>query len=159
PVNTGGQAGLSTFFAGQGNYVLLDNHELGNRQYINGGAPAGGSVGGPTRTDMPTGRGVDARANGTGNPGNVNDANSSAADSMNRSLGFQTLQQDFLNFQPIKEDRATTPVLPGDNDTATTKQLFFSQQWGANAIYVQTDTRSYRDVRLKIADGSADDTG
>src|SRR5262249_27416137 len=74
PVNSPGQNGLQDFYAGQANYTLYDNHELGNRQYINGGAPAGGSVGGSTGTDMPTGRGVDARANGTGNPGNVNDA-------------------------------------------------------------------------------------
>src|SRR6185369_5301336 len=91
-VNTGGQNGLQDFYAGQGNYTLPDNHELGNRQYINGGAPAGGSVGGPTGIDMPTGRGVDARANGTGNPGNVNDTNTSASDYMNRSQGYLTLQ-------------------------------------------------------------------
>jgi len=66
PVNTGGQNGLKDFYAGQANYTLSDNHELGNRQYINGGAPAGGSIGGPSGLDMPTGRGVDARANGTG---------------------------------------------------------------------------------------------
>jgi phosphodiesterase/alkaline phosphatase D-like protein len=159
PVNTGGQSALKDFYAGQGDYTLYDNHELGNRQYINGGAPAGGSVGGPTGTDMPTGRGVDARNNGTGNPGNINDANTSTSDFMNRSQGFQTLQQVFLNYQPVKENRTTAAVLPGDNRTGTTKQLFFAQQWGQNAVYIQTDTRSYRDIRLKTADGSADDTG
>ena len=41
---------------------------------------------------MPTGRGVDASNNGAGNQGNVNDANNSVSDYMNRSLGFQTLQ-------------------------------------------------------------------
>jgi len=56
PVNAGGQNCLQTFFAGQGNYTAYDNHELGNKQYINGGAPAGGTVGG-----MSTGAGVDAR--------------------------------------------------------------------------------------------------
>lgn len=42
PVNVGGQNCLQPFFAGQGNYTAYDNHELGNKQYINGGAPAGG---------------------------------------------------------------------------------------------------------------------
>ncbi len=158
PVNNGGQNSLKDFYAGQGNYTLNDNHELGNRQHINGGAPAGGSVGGLSGTNMPTGRGVDARNNGSGNVGNTNDANSSVSDFMNRSLGFQTLQQVYLNYQPIKENRATATVT-GDDRTGTTKQLFFAQQWGKNALYVQTDTRSYRDIRLKTATGSADDAG
>src|SRR5882762_9348324 len=44
-VNVGGQNCLQPFFAGQGNYSAYDNHELGNKQYINGGAPAGLGVG------------------------------------------------------------------------------------------------------------------
>ncbi len=164
-VNTGGQDGLSAFYGGQGNYTLLDNHELGNRQYINGGAPAGGSVGGPAGTDMATGRGVDARANGTGNPGNVNDTNTSTSDYMNRSPGYLTLQQDYLNYEPIRENRANpslptaTISAPSDPRTDGTKQLYFAQPWGANAVYIETDTRSYRDLRVKTANGSADDTG
>ena len=75
PVNTGGQNSLQVLYAAQGNYTTWDNHELGNRQYINGGAPAGGSVGGAAGNDMPTGRGVDARNNVGGNVGNVNDVN------------------------------------------------------------------------------------
>jgi 3-phytase/alkaline phosphatase D len=45
PVSTGSYPGLKNFFAAQGNYTLLDNHELGNRQYINGGAPAAATSG------------------------------------------------------------------------------------------------------------------
>ncbi|HLH55243.1 MAG TPA: alkaline phosphatase family protein, partial [Verrucomicrobiae bacterium] len=157
PVNTGGQNGLQSFYAGQANYTLYDNHELGNRQYINGGAPAGGSVGGPNGTDMPTGRGVDARNNGSGNVGNVNDANTSASDYMNRAQGFLTLQQVFLNYQPVK-DRGTISA-GTDPRTDGTKQLYFAQQWGRNAIYVHLDDRSYRDIRIKTANGGADDTG
>jgi phosphodiesterase/alkaline phosphatase D-like protein len=85
PVNTGGQNSLQVLYASQGNYTTWDNHELGNRQYINGGAPAGGSIGGAAGNDMPTGRGVDARDNGAGNLGNVNDVNNSSSDYMNRS--------------------------------------------------------------------------
>ena len=156
PVNAGGQNGLQVLFASQGNYTTYDNHELGNRQYINGGAPAGGSVGGPAGTDMPTGRGVDARANGTGNPGNGNDVNNSLTDYMNRSLGFQTLQSVFLEYQPIADHGTVNN--PSDPRTNGTKQLYFAQQWGANAIFINTDTRSYRDIRIKTADGSGDDT-
>jgi len=156
PVNNGGQNGLQSLFASQGNYTTYDNHELGNRQYINGGAPAGGSVGGPAGTDMPTGRGVDARANGTGNPGNVNDVNNSASDYMNRSIGFLTLQNVFLNYQPMA-NRGTVSA-PADPRTNGTKQLYFAQQWGKNAIFINTDARSYRDLRLKSADGALDDT-
>jgi phosphodiesterase/alkaline phosphatase D-like protein len=156
PVNTGGQNGLQVVFASQGNYTTYDNHELGNRQYINGGAPAGGSVGGPAGTDMATGRGVDARNNGTGNPGNVNDVNNSLSDYMNRSTGFQTLQNVFLEYQPIA-NRGTVNN-PSDPRSNGTKVLYFAQQWGKNAIFINTDTRSYRDLRLKTADGSLDDT-
>src|SRR6185437_8924676 len=39
PVNAGGQNCLQPFFAGQGNYTAYDNHELGNKQYINGALP------------------------------------------------------------------------------------------------------------------------
>jgi len=157
PVNTGGQNSLQVLYAAQGNYTTWDNHELGNRQYINGGAPAGGPIGGATFNNMPTGCGVDARSNGTGNVGNVNDVNVSAADYMNRSLGFQTLQSVFLGYQPIS-DRGPI-VAPNDSRTNGTQQLYFAQKWGKNAIYVHTDSRSYRDLRLKSANGSADDTG
>ena len=64
PVNVGGQNCLQPFFAGQGNYTAYDNHELGNKQYINGGAAAGGAVGSTTGIapfDFITGAGVDAR--------------------------------------------------------------------------------------------------
>jgi uncharacterized protein YjiK/phosphodiesterase/alkaline phosphatase D-like protein len=165
PVNTSGQNSLQGLYAAQANYTTWDNHELGNRQYINGGAPAGGSVGGPTGTAMATGRGVDARANGTGNPGNVNDAAdlftpsqlAAAGGFMNDSTGFQTLENVFLAYQPIA-DRGVVSA-PADPRTDGTRQLYSATPWGQNAIYVNTDSRSYRDLRLKTADGSADDTG
>jgi phosphodiesterase/alkaline phosphatase D-like protein len=106
---------------------------------------------------MPTGRGVDARANGAGNVGNVNDVNSSAADYMNRSTGFRTLEDVFVNYQPIANRPPVTA--PADPRTDGTKQLYSAQPWGRNSIYINTDSRSYRDLRIKTADGSADDTG
>jgi len=162
PVNTAGQNSLQVLYAAQGNYTTWDNHELGNRKYIDGGAPAGGSVGGPAGTDMPTGRGVDARAytgsntGGSGNVNNVNDVNTSATDFMNRALGFLTLEQVFLDYQPIA-DRGTINA-PTDPRTHGTKQLFSAHQWGLNALFVNTDSRSYRDIRLKTANAAADDT-
>jgi phosphodiesterase/alkaline phosphatase D-like protein len=156
PVNTDGQNSLQVLYAAQGNYTTWDNHELGNRKYIDGGAPAGGSVGGSAGTDMPTGRGVDARSNGAGNPGNANDVNGSARDYMNRSTGFQTLQNVFLSYQPIA-DRGTVDA-PTDPRSNGTRLLYSAQQWGKNAIFINTDSRSYRDLRLKTANASADDT-
>jgi hypothetical protein len=156
PVNTGGQNCLQVMYAAQGNYTTWDNHELGNRKYIDGGAPAGGSVGGPLGTDMPTGRGVDARNNGTGNVGNVNDVNHSATDFMNHSTGFLTLEQVFLNYQPIA-NRGTISA-PLDPRTDGTKRLYKANQWGKNALYINTDARSYRDLRLKTANAAADET-
>jgi uncharacterized protein YjiK/phosphodiesterase/alkaline phosphatase D-like protein len=171
PVNVDGQNSLQILHAAQGNYTTWDNHELGNRKYIDGGAPAGGSVGGPTGTDMPTGRGVDARAftgsntGGSGNINNINDAADllSAADLanaggfMNRALGFQALQSVFLSYEPI----ADRGIVNASNDPRSngTRQLYSAVRWGRNAIFVNTDTRSYRDIRLKTANAAADDTG
>ena len=165
PVNTGGQNSLQVLYAAQGNYTTWDNHELGNRKYIDGGAPAGGSVGGAAGTDMPTGRGVDARNNGAGNVGNVNDAAdlltpadlASLGGFMNQAQGFLALEDVFLSYQPIA-NRGTINA-PTDPRTHGTRQLYSAQQWGKNAILINADTRSYRDIRLKTPTANADDTG
>src|SRR5262249_53083094 len=39
-----------------------------------------------------------------------------------------------------------------------TPLLFFAQPWGQHALFVNTDDRSYRDIRMKTA-ANADDTG
>jgi phosphodiesterase/alkaline phosphatase D-like protein len=142
PVNAGGQSCLKPMFAAQGNYTLLDNHELGNRQYINGGAPPGGAVG-----DMATGAGVDARQA-------VNDVNTTGT-FMNRAAGYQTLQGVFLNYQPIR-DRGVVSA-PADARSDGTPVLYFEQQWGRNVAFFSVDDRSYRDIRMKTA-ANADDT-
>src|SRR5262249_17413933 len=126
-----------------GNYTLYDNHELGNRQYINGGAAPGGPVG-----DMTSGAGVDARVA-------TNDVNTTGL-FMNKSTGFETLQQVYLNYQPVKE-RGFLNV-PTDPRTDGTPQLFTAQAWGRNAIFINTDDRTYRDIRMKTS-ANADETG
>jgi phosphodiesterase/alkaline phosphatase D-like protein len=154
PVNIGGQNCLQPFFAGQGNYTAYDNHELGNKQYINGGAPAGGGVGSTTGSppfDFLTGAGVDAR-----NPVNDVTPNDGSVPFMNKSGGFQTLQQVFENYQPMKERGLINA--PSDPRTSGTRQLYFAQQWGRNAIFINSDCRTYRDIRMKTA-ANADETG
>jgi phosphodiesterase/alkaline phosphatase D-like protein len=154
PVNVGGQNCLQPFFAGQGNYTTYDNHELGNKQYINGGAPAGGGVGSTTGSppfDFLTGAGADAR-----DPANDVTPNDGSVPFMNKSGGFQTLQQVFENYQPISERGLINA--PSDPRTNDTRQLYFAQQWGRNAIFINTDCRSYRDIRMKTA-ANADETG
>ena len=143
PVNVGGQVGLQPLYAGQAVYTLYDNHELGNKQYINGGAPAGGPVG-----DMSTGAGVDARQA-------TNDVNLSGT-FINQTPGFRTLQQVYLNYQPIA-DRGVISA-PSDPRLHGTKQLFYAQQWGRHVVFINADDRSYRDIRMKTS-ANADDTG
>jgi uncharacterized protein YjiK/phosphodiesterase/alkaline phosphatase D-like protein len=171
PVNIDGQNSLQALYAAQGNYTTYDNHEFGNRKYIDGGAPAGGSVGGSAGADMPTGRGVDARAytgSNTGGSGNVNNVNDAAdllsstdlanlGGFMNSAVGFQTLQNVFLAYQPIA-DRGVVNA-PSDPRTNGTKQLYSAVRWGRNALFVNTDSRSYRDIRLKTDNAAADDSG
>jgi phospholipase C/phosphodiesterase/alkaline phosphatase D-like protein len=142
-VNPGGQNCLQDFFAAQGNYTLLDNHELGNKQYMHGGAAAGGSVG-----DAATGRGVDPAVT-------ANDVNTSGT-YMNKTPGFTNLIAAYTDYQPIKNRGLISAS--GDPRTDGTQKLYMSQQWGKNAILINTDTRSYRDIRLRTA-GNADDTG
>ena len=154
PVNAGGQNCLQSFFTGQGNYTTYDNHELGNKQYINGGAPAGGPVGSTTGSapfSFTTGAGVDARTN-------VNDItpDDGSVPFMNKSGGFQELQQVFMNYQPIKERGLVSA--PSDPRTDGTRQLYFAQQWGKNLIFINLDDRTYRDIRMKTA-ANADETG
>ncbi|MBV8887412.1 MAG: alkaline phosphatase D family protein [Chroococcidiopsidaceae cyanobacterium CP_BM_RX_35] len=137
PVTPGGFTGLQTFFASQGNYTLLDNHELGNKQFINGGAPPG----------TPAGQGVDAS-----DP--ANDVNTTGT-FINQTNGFKLLEQAYSDYEPILERNVLAPDDPRTNGT---RQLFYTQQWGANCLFVNVDDRSYRDIRLKTASG-ADDTG
>ncbi len=143
PVNVGGQNALQPFYAAQGNYTLLDNHELGNRQYINGGAPAGGPVG-----DLTTGAGVDARVP-------ANDVNTSGT-FINKAPGFQILQGVYLDYQPIANRGVI--AAPADPRTDNTRRLYFAQPWGRNVTFFNVDDRSYRDIRLKTST-NADDTG
>jgi alkaline phosphatase D len=137
PVKRGGFSSLQKLFASSGNYTLLDNHELGNKQFINGGAPGG----------VPLGQGVDAS-----NP--VNDVNNTNR-FINKSDGFKALVKAYSDYQPIREKNISAP---NDPRTDGTQQLYFAQQWGANSIFINLDDRSYRDIRMKTA-ASADDKG
>ena len=37
---------------------------------------------------------------------------------------------------------------PADPRSDRTPKLYFAQRWGASSLYIQTDDRSYRDIRL-----------
>jgi phosphodiesterase/alkaline phosphatase D-like protein len=137
PMRPRGFAGLSAMFAAQANYTLLDNHELGNRQFQSGGAPAG----------SPPGRGVD--------PSDPRfDANTTGT-FMNRTPGFSALLQAYGEYEPIRETRVAAPDDPRSDRT---RRLYFAQRWGANSIFVNVDDRSYRDIRPMTA-LRRDDTG
>lgn len=137
PINNGGLQGLQTLYRSQGNYTLLDNHELGNKQLINGGASAGLAT---------------MLGNGSSNP--AEDANTTGT-FINQTTGFKTLLRAYSEYQPIREQIVSAP---GDKRTDLTQQLYFAQQWGRNSIFINVDDRSYRDVRLKTLKGG-DDTG
>lgn len=136
-VTPGGFSSLQPLYAAQGNYTLLDNHELGNKQFINGGAPAG----------TPLGKGADA----TKADYDIN----TTGTFINKTEGFKALLQAYNDYQPVREKVISAP---NDPSTDQSQQLYFSQQWGANSILINVDDRSYRDIRLKTASG-ADDTG
>jgi phosphodiesterase/alkaline phosphatase D-like protein len=132
PVTSGPYPGLQNFFSSTGHYTLLDNHELGNRQFINGGAAANA----PFNTTDPS---FDVNTTGT---------------YMHGTGGFQVLEQAYSDYQPIRVDTVNAPNDPRSNGT---QKLYFSQQWGANAIFFNLDDRTNRDIRLRNASG--DDNG
>lgn len=135
PVHPGGLSSLQTFFASQGNYTLLDNHELGDGRFQNGGAPAG----------IPPGRGV----NSSDPQYDVN----TTGTFMNKTPAFNTLLQAYRDYQPIRERILSAP---DDPRTDQTYQLYFSQRWGEHSIFFNLDDRSYRDIRMGKTDGSED---
>ena len=129
-----GQQGVRQMLAATGSYTLLDNHELGNRQLQAGGAPQ-------------------ASAN-TGNP--VSMDTNPAGPYNNKSPGFQALQQAYMDYHATRDVTLSTPA---DARTDGTRQLYSATQWGRNALMVNVDDRSYRDIRLKDPVTGADVTG
>src|SRR5262245_44804376 len=136
PVSTGPDPGLPNSFTPSGHYTLLHNHELGNRQSINGGAPANA----PFNT---TGPQFDVKTTGT---------------YMHNTAGFKATEQAYTDYQPIRVDTVSAPSDPRSDGT---QKLYFAQQWGANSIFINVDDRTNRDIRLRKASGTgtADDTG
>ncbi len=145
-----GQQSLQPMLAATGSYTLLDNHELGNRSLQSGGAPPSA----PPQTTDPS---FDVNSTGSYD---------------NKTAAFRTLEKAFLDFHPTRSSISGNPgngyrlsgprvSAPADLRTDDTPQLYFAQQWGANCIYIQTDDRSYRDIRLaKLGNrGPIDDVG
>jgi len=149
PSNSGQQS-LQPMFAATAAYTLLDNHELGNRSLQSGGAPPNAPQGTPDPA-------FDVNATGNFN---------------NKTLAFQTIEKSYLDYHPTRVAILGSPttgyalvgpqvIAPTDPRSNGTLQLYFAQQWGANSIYVQTDDRSYRDIRLAKLAGNRtiDDVG
>jgi phosphodiesterase/alkaline phosphatase D-like protein len=145
-----GQQSLQPMLAATGSYTLLDNHELGNRSLQSGGAPPSA----PPETTDPA---FDVNTTGSYD---------------NKTPAFRTVEKAFLDFHPTRSSIRGNPVrgytlsgpqvvAPTDLRSDGTPQLYFAQQWGANCIYIQTDDRSYRDVRLAKPgnSGPIDDIG
>lgn len=137
PVSTGPYDGLTSFFSSTGHYTVADNHELGNQQFINGGAPAAA----PTNS---TDTSFDVNVTGT---------------YKHNTSGYQTLQQAYRDYQPLHDVQLVSA--PSDPRSDGTQKLYFSQQWGANSMFFNVDDRTNRDIRLRKVSGTgtADDTG
>ncbi len=144
-IASSGQPGLRPLFEATGHYTLLDNHELGNSSLQAGGAPVALNAARST----PATETFDANATGTFH---------------NRTLGFLTLEKSFFNYHPTRVDILGTPVsglsisgpkveAPNDPRLHGAAKNYFAQRWGRQAIYIQTDDRSFRDARLGAATG------
>ncbi len=149
-ITPSGQQGLTALLGSVGTYTLLDNHELGNKQLQSGGAPL-------------------AAASPNANP--AFDVNTTGAYN-NQTVAFQTTEKSYLNYHPTAAQIGGTPtggltignlqnatatvVAPGDARSNGTAQTYLARQWGQNVTYIQLDDRSYRDVRLDVVGGRAD---
>jgi len=138
PTGAAGQQGLTSLYAAQGNYTQLDNHELGNRQYINGGAPLAALT-------LSNNNGAVASAG--------MDVNTTGG-FVNKSDGYKVFMKAYNSYQTVREEMV---VAPGDARSDGTQKLYSLQNWGKNVSFINTDDRSYRDVRLKST-GNNDDT-
>ena len=136
---------LSDFYAAQGNFTTWDNHEMGNRQLQSGGAPIHLAQLPATVDGRP--RGGSSRPEDDVNTGNR---------FVNQLPSFRTIQQAFIDYQPI-----APPLIhsPEDRRSHRTYRLFNARQWGRHVLAVNLDTRSYRDVRLLLPDQRGDDSG
>ncbi len=145
-----GQQSLQPMLAATGTYTLLDNHELGNLSLQSGGAP-------PTAPQQTTDPSFDVNITGSYN---------------DKTPAFLTVEKSFLDYHPTRASILGDPTsgyrlngprvsAPSDPRSDGTPQLYFAQQWGANSVYIQTDDRSYRDIRLSKLSGNrtADDIG
>ena len=132
-----GQQGLQPLLAATGTYTLLDNHELGNQALQSGGASASA----PFKTTDPS---FDVNTIGGYD---------------NKTPAFQTLVKSYLDYHPTRQSITGTPASgyalvgsqvdsPADPRSDRTPKLYFAQRWGAGSLYIQTDDRSYRDIRL-----------
>ncbi len=143
-VSNTGQQGLQNMQAATGEYTLLDNHELGNASLQSGGAPlAAGSR-------VTSGQGFDVNTTGTFD---------------NQTAAFKTLEKAFFDYHPMRDSldatlTSTGPTVSAPTDARSngTVQQYFSQQQGANAVYIQLDDRSYRDARLGTPSNADDVT-
>jgi alkaline phosphatase D len=152
PAGTGQQS-LQPLLAATGTYTLLDNHELGNQAMQSGGAP-------PDAPFSSTDPVFDIN-----NTGRYN----------NKTAAFRTVVKSYLDYHPTRQSMigsAASGYVPrgpqvdssDDHRSDATPRLYFAQQWGANSLYIQTDDRSYRDIRLSKprspgANTTTDDVG
>ena len=137
PAPGGSYAGLKDFLAANGILVSFDNHELGNKAMINGGAPYALRI---------------SSANGSANA--ADDVNTTGQ-FINDTTTFDTLLRAFTDYMPIAPERIAAP---GDARSDGELKFYGAQAWGKNALVINLDTRSFRDVRLNKAAGG-DDTG
>lgn len=143
--NTNPFPSLSDFYAAQGNFTTWDNHETGNRQLQSGGAPASLAALPETQGGRPRG----------GSSQTSDDVNTSGR-YVNQLPSFRTIQQAFIDYQPIDPPLIDAPDDPRSHGT---RQLYNARQWGRHALAINLDTRSYRDARLYLPDQRSDDSG
>lgn len=105
---------------------------------INGGAPA-----------------VLATTNTNGSTNSAYDVNLTGS-YINDTATFETLLQAFNEYQPIRTPEVISA--PTDSRSDGESRYYGAQAWGKNALVINLDTRSFRDVRLNKATGG-DDTG
>lgn len=121
------QAPLRDTYTRFGQYSVFDNHELGL------------SLANPTGPSYNEGGAL---------------AGPSGSLLVNRTPGFTDRVQAYREYQPVRE---RTVQGTGDPRLEGTGRYYYAQQWGADAMLVVVDDRSYRAERPRSSDDPAGD--
>lgn len=136
---------LAPLYRSQGIVAAYDNHEMMDMALEAGGAP---------RTAIQTFGNKNSFREGA----DLHSANvvfNQSGTFLNQTPEHRALVDTWFESMPLQDlGRLNAPL---DARSHGTRQLYGAQQWGRHALYINVDTRSYRDAKITAVAGGEDD--